>query len=102
MLLALKRVPGETASSLAAAGAAGSTLRLARRSWRSSSWTRRFKAAISERCVVEDFLRDEVSRRISLREMREISSFKTEAMFGMMGASSFEGRDLKLPQYGQQ
>jgi hypothetical protein len=29
-------------------------------------WTRHFNAAISERCVVEDFLRKEVSRRISL------------------------------------
>jgi hypothetical protein len=31
-------------------------------------------------------LEEEVSRRISLREMREISSFKTEAMFGILNA----------------
>jgi len=43
-------------------------------------------AAISERWAAEDFFREEVSRRISLREMREISSFKTEAMFSMMSA----------------
>ena len=83
MLLALKRVPGETESSLAAAATAGSRPRLALRSWRSSACTRRFSAAISDLYVVEDLFSVEVSFLISLREMREISSFKTDAMFDM-------------------
>src|SRR3954453_4925001 len=87
MLLALKRVPGETESSLAAAGTACSPPRLARRNWRSSSWTRRFNAAISERYVAEDFLREEVSRRISLRATRAISSFRTDATLDIKVAS---------------
>ena len=32
---------------------------------------------------MEDFLREDVSRRISLREIREISSLRTDAIFGM-------------------
>ena len=51
MLLALKRVPGATESSFAAAGWDASPPRPTRRSWRSSSSTRRFEAAISERVV---------------------------------------------------
>jgi len=83
MLLALKRVPGETESSFAAAGEDDSPALPTRRSWRSSSCTRRFNAAISERWVVEDFFRAEASLLISLRAMREISSFKTVATFDM-------------------
>src|SRR6476660_1490196 len=98
MLFALKRAPGDEAeSSLAAAGGDDAAVRPARRSWRSSSSTRRFKAAISERWVVEDFLREEVSRRISLREMREISSFKTDATFDMTYVWGRKGEDLRTP-----
>src|SRR5664279_1848193 len=78
MLLALKRALGETES---AAGGDDFPARPTRRSWRSSSNTRRFRAAISERWVVEAFFREEVSRRISLREIRDISSFRTDATF---------------------
>jgi hypothetical protein len=53
-----------------------------------------FKAAISERWIVEDFLREAVSRRISLREIREISSFITDAIFDMSGSEA-KGEDLK-------
>jgi hypothetical protein len=41
---------------------------------------------------VENFLREEVSRRISLREMREISSFKTDATFDITYVWGYEGR----------
>ena len=81
MLFALKRVPAAAESAFAAAGGDDCPPLPTLRSKRSSSWTRRFKAAISERWVVDDFLRAEVSLRISLREMREISSFRTDATF---------------------
>ena len=102
MLLALKRVPGETESSFAATGRDVGPLRSTRRSWRSSSSTRRFKAAISERWVVEDFLREEVSRRISLRETREISSFKTDATFDMTYVWGKKGEHLRTPHVGHE
>src|SRR3954470_11507477 len=95
MLLALKRVPDEIESSLAAAGTAGSPPLFARRRWRSSSWTRRFNAAISERYVVEDFLREEVSRRISFRATRAISSFRTDATLDIKVATQIKVGDLK-------
>src|SRR6478736_8173160 len=102
MLLALKRVPGETESSFAATGRDDSPPRPTRRSCRSSSSTRRFNAGISERWVVEDFLREEVSRRISLREIREISSFKTDATFDMTYVWGRKGEHLRTPHVGQE
>ena len=85
MLLALKRVPGETEASFAATGAAACPPRPPRRSWRSRSITRRLSAAISERYVLDDFFNDEVSRRISLRATRAISSFRADAILDGLG-----------------
>ena len=46
---------------------------------------------------MEDFLREEVSRRISLREIREISSFKADATFDITCVWGRKGEDLRTP-----
>lgn len=45
--------------------------------------TRRFSAAMSERCADTVLLRLPVSDLVSLRAIREISVLRTEAMFGI-------------------
>src|SRR6187401_1216456 len=100
MLFALKRALGETESSFAAAGDDDAAVRTARRSWCSSSSTRRFRAAISERWVVDDFFSEKVSRRISLRATRAISSFRTDATFDMVGVGDRVGKRLRAQRDG--
>jgi hypothetical protein len=98
MLLALKRVPCDAERSSAATWADAVPPLPTRRSWRSISRARRFKAAISERYVAEAFLRAAVSRLTSLRATRAISSFKTDATFDIRCVFARTGRILGLRQ----
>jgi len=52
---------------------------------RSGRYNRRLSAAISERYVVDDLWIEEVSRRISLRATRAISSFRADAILDGLG-----------------
>src|SRR5450755_344779 len=80
-LLALKRC-ALSASCVLATAEVGAALG---RWWSccSSTRVRRFRAAISERCVETDFLSPAVSARTSLRATRAISALRMAAMFGM-------------------
>jgi len=51
---------------------------------------------------VEDFLREEDWRRISLRETRETSSFKRDATFDMNYVWGGEGDDLRIKLVGHE
>src|SRR5205823_5536430 len=71
---------------------------LKRRTSCSRACTRRFKVTISARYPPTAFFRAMVSPRTSLRATREISLFRTDAMFGM--ASIVQRRDPPLCRGG--
>ena len=50
---------------------------------------------------MEDFLREEISRRISLRAIRETSSFRTDATFDIKLGWYLEGQHLRTTPAGR-
>jgi hypothetical protein len=67
--------------------------------WRPSAATLRFNAAISDLYFADAFFSPAVSLRSSLRARRTISSFRTDAMFGIFDSPALLVIDVTGPSH---